>query len=76
MMKTKLKLTAVFEPVAEGGYIGYIEELAGINTQGDSLAEVKTNLIEALELVIETQRELSEQALSQKNVIREEIIIA
>lgn len=74
-MKTKLKLTAVFEPAEEGGYIGYIEEIAGINTQGDSLAEVKTNLIEALELVIETQRELSKKALSKKQVIREEITI-
>lgn len=75
-MKAKLKLTAVFEEVEEGGYIAFIEELPGVNSQGESLDEAKINLMEALELVLDTQRMLSEENLSSKNVIREPLHFA
>ncbi len=72
-MKTKLKLTAVFEEAEEGGYIGFVEELPGVNTQGESLEETKANLLEALDLVLDAQRELSEEGLINKKVIRESL---
>jgi len=72
-MKTKLKLTAVFQEAEEGGYIGFVEELPGVNTQGDSLEETKTNLLEALDMVLAAQRELSEVGLGNKKVIRESL---
>jgi predicted RNase H-like HicB family nuclease len=49
-MKTKMKLTAVFEEAEEGGYIAFIEELPGVNTQGETLDESKANLLEALDM--------------------------
>ena len=52
-MKANLKLTAVFEKQKEGGYIGYVEEISGVNTQGETLDEVRNNLVEALVLVLE-----------------------
>jgi predicted RNase H-like HicB family nuclease len=70
-MKTKMKLTAVFEEAEEGGYIAFIEELPGVNTQGETLEESKVNLLEALELVLKSQRELSEKELSNRKVIKE-----
>ncbi len=45
------------EKVQEG-YIGYIPELPGANSQGSSIEEVKTNLFEAVELVLEANRYL------------------
>ena len=51
------KLTAVFEKSSQG-YIGYVEELPGANTQGATLEETKMNLIEAIQLVIEANRQL------------------
>lgn len=54
------QLTAVFEK-SEYGYIGYIEELPGANTQGKTLAETRQNLIEAVALVLQANRELAEQ---------------
>lgn len=42
-MKTNTKLTAVFEK-AEGGYVAYVKEISGINTQGDTMEEAKENL--------------------------------
>jgi len=44
-MKTKLKLTAVFEEAEEGGYIGFVEELPGVNTQGETLEQAKIKFI-------------------------------
>ncbi|HXH50320.1 MAG TPA: type II toxin-antitoxin system HicB family antitoxin [Terriglobia bacterium] len=40
-------------------YVAYIEEIPGVNTQGKTLAEVRENLREALQLVLEANRELS-----------------
>jgi predicted RNase H-like HicB family nuclease len=53
----KLTLTAVFQKVAEG-YIGFVEELPGANTQGSTLEEARTNLLEAILLVLEANRAL------------------
>ena len=72
-MKANLKLTAVFEQQKEGGYIGYVEEIAGVNTQGETLDETRSNLVEALVLVIDTHRQLIEESLKGKDVIRENI---
>ena len=52
-------MTAVFEPCNEGGYISYIREIPGINTQGETLDEAKGNLAEAVNLVFEERRATS-----------------
>ena len=65
-----MKLTAVFEQVPEG-YIGFVEELPGANTQGTTLEETRSNLREAVELVLEANRVLSEESLDGRPVIRE-----
>ena len=54
----KMQLTAVFIKVPEG-YVGYVEELPGANTQGDTLEEARENLREAMEMVLEVNRELA-----------------
>jgi len=63
-------LTAVFEKVPLG-YIGFVEELPGANTQGATLEEARTNLAEAVQLVLEANRALAEEAMRGKDVIRE-----
>ena len=67
----QLEFTAVFKEVAEGGYIGFLEELPGTNTQGETLDEVRANLREAAALIIETNRALAEEGLGEGAVIRE-----
>jgi predicted RNase H-like HicB family nuclease len=66
----KEQLTAVFQQVPEG-YIAFVEELPGANTQGDTLEEARTNLQEAVQLVLESNRALAEETLRNKIVIRE-----
>ena len=58
-----MKLTAVFQKVP-GGYIGFVEELPGANTQGRTLAETRRNLSEAGELVLDANRVLAEESLA------------
>jgi predicted RNase H-like HicB family nuclease len=69
-----VKLTAVFQKVAEG-YIGFVEELPGANTQGTTLEEARANLAEAVELVLEANRILSEESIKGQNVIREPLLL-
>ena len=65
-----MNLTAVFEKVAEG-YIAFVEELPGANAQGRTLDEARENLREAVELVVEANRQVSEELIRGKSVIRE-----
>jgi predicted RNase H-like HicB family nuclease len=58
----QLKLTKVFQKVPEG-YIGFVEELPGANTQGNTLEEARSNLEEAIELVLEANRLLADAPL-------------
>ncbi|MGH2458689.1 MAG: type II toxin-antitoxin system HicB family antitoxin [Chloroflexota bacterium] len=66
--------TGVFEKAGDW-YIGYVEELPGANTQGKTLQEARENLREAIELVLLANRQLAEQALAGKDVVREEITV-
>jgi predicted RNase H-like HicB family nuclease len=56
----QMKLTAVYMKVAEG-YIAFVEELPGANTQGETLEEARANLEEAVVMILEANREFSEQ---------------
>ena len=70
----QLEFTAVFQPVAEG-FIGFIEELPGANTQGATLDEARENLREAVRLTMETNRALAEESIRGAAVIREALAI-
>ena len=65
------KLTAVFQK-SPYGYIGYVEELPGANTQGNTLEETKRNLIEAVQLVLQANRQIAEEDLKGVEIIKEE----
>ena len=66
----QINLTAVFQKVPLG-YIGFVQELPGANTQGATLEETRTNLQEAILLVLEANRILAEESLAGQIVIRE-----
>lgn len=71
----QIKLTAVFQKVPEG-YIGFVEELPGANTQGNTLEDARSNLEEAVQLVLEANRELAEESLRGQDVIKESLPIS
>ena len=69
-----LQFTAVFRRVPEG-YIAFVEELPGANTQGATLEEARANLQEAVTLVLEANRTLTQEATSGADVIREPLTV-
>ena len=54
-----IEMTAVFEPCDEGGFIAYVQEIPGLNTQGETIEEAKENLSDVVNLVFEEKRETS-----------------
>ncbi len=66
----QLELTAVYRKVPEG-YVAFVEELPGANSQGETLEAARVNLREAVGLVLEANRVLAEEELGAADVIRE-----
>jgi len=66
-----MTFTAVFEPAEEGGYIAFVEELPGANTQGETLEEARENLAEAVAMILEANRDAAEREIAGRTVIRE-----
>jgi predicted RNase H-like HicB family nuclease len=65
-----MTLTAIYMQVPEG-YVAFIEELPGANTQGATLEETRENLQGAVALVLEANRELTEESLAGQSFVRE-----
>ena len=71
--------TAIFEKHEEW-WVAYVEELPGAQTQGKTLEEARENLKEAVQLVIECNREiaekdLAERDLSSENVVKDDLLV-
>ncbi len=71
---TDLKLKAIYEKAEEGGYICYVTELQGANTQGETMEEVRENLKEAVSLLLECYREEAEKNLTD-SALKEDLIL-
>jgi predicted RNase H-like HicB family nuclease len=70
-----MSFTAVFLRAPEG-YVGFVEELPGANTQGATLAEARRNLRQAILLVLQTNKRISAKSIARKHVIRERIEVS
>jgi len=68
-----MNFTAVYIEVPEG-YIAFVEELPGANSQGATLDEARANLQEAVSMVLETNRELAERSIAGQTVTREPFV--
>ena len=63
-----ITLTAVYRKVPEG-YIGYVEELPGANSQGATIDETRENLKEAVDLVIEANHVLASERAEDEGIL-------
>ncbi len=64
------------KPAAEGGYTCWVEEIPAAISEGETLEEAETNLMDALKLVLECQCELSDQTRSLQSVKRTLVLAA
>jgi predicted RNase H-like HicB family nuclease len=73
-----LTLSAVYEEVPEsegGGFVAYAEELPGAISEGNTLEEARENLRDAIEILLEANRELASRTHKGKKVAREKITV-
>ena len=68
-----MKLTAAYKQVGDW-WAAWVEEIPGVNTQGKTLDEARENLKDALQMVLEANRELAEK--EHEPTRREELVIA
>ena len=54
------------------GYVGFVEELPGVNSHGQTIEEARSRLHKLAEVVFDEERSQSEQLLAGKDVIREQ----
>ena len=69
------QFTAIYKKSGKW-YLGWIEEIPGVNTQGRTLKETKENLKEAILLILETNRILNRKETSKGRVIREPLSVS
>jgi predicted RNase H-like HicB family nuclease len=69
-----LVLTVVFRQFPDG-YAAFVEELPGANSQGATLDEARSNLMEAIAMVLQANRDLAEEELQGQQVIRERLLL-
>ncbi len=70
----KRQFTAVYKKSGKW-YLGWVEEVPGVNTQGKTLKETKENLKEALLLILETNRLVNKRQTVKGKTIREPVSI-
>ena len=70
-----MKVTAIIEKSNDGWFVGQIKEMPAALSQGKTIEELKLNLLDALKLLMETNKMTTEIEYRGKAVIREELIL-
>lgn len=65
----KQRYHTIIRPESNGWYVGWVEEVPGAITQGQSLEECRAHLREALELILETHRDEARLGLSDECIL-------
>jgi len=75
MNQPEVSFTAVFLK-GEHGYTGFVEELPGVNSHGQTIEEARDNLRLQAVVVFDEERAQSEELLEGKDVVREEFRVS
>lgn len=70
------KFTAIIEKGDDGWYVGQIEEVPEAISQGKTIAELKENLIDALQMILDLKREAVNQQFEGRKIIKRKIELA
>ncbi|MEO8887263.1 MAG: type II toxin-antitoxin system HicB family antitoxin [Mucilaginibacter sp.] len=70
-----MKFTAIIEQGENGWYVGQVEEVPAAMSQGKSIEELKENLIDALRLVLDANKQITEKEYLGKSTIKEELVL-
>jgi len=68
--------TAIFKKQSNGTYFAQCEQIPAAMTQGSTIDEAKENLKDAIQLVLEDERDNFRNSHQEENIIRGEIVMA
>ena len=74
MDRATIAFTAVYLKAAHG-YVGFVEELPGVNSHGRTIVEARVNLQRLAKIVFDEERAQAEELLRGKEVVREDFVI-
>jgi len=74
MDRAMIAFTAVYLK-SPHGYVGFVEELPGVNSQGRTIDEARANLQRLAAIVFDEERAQAEELLTGKEVVREEFFV-
>lgn len=74
MQRPTIAFTAVYLK-SRDGYIGFVEELPGVNSQGRTIDEARLNLQHLAAIVFDEERAQAEEMLKGKEVVREDFLV-
>jgi len=72
----KMNYTAIIEKSEDGYYVGQVQEMPEAIAQGKTIDELKQNLLDALQLVIDYQREQTINQYKGRKIIRRKLILS
>jgi len=75
-MKPNFTLTAIIEKSDDGWYVGQLEEMPEVLSQGKTVKELLSNLKDALSLILEDRKEDILKSYSGRKFIRRKVSIA
>ena len=62
-----MKYTLIIQEAEDGGYIGYVPEIPGANTQGETEDEVRQNIKDALQVLLSARADMALEELQKSN---------
>ncbi|MDR3696410.1 type II toxin-antitoxin system HicB family antitoxin [Mucilaginibacter sp.] len=68
-----MKFTAIIEKGENGWLVGQVEEVPAAMSQGKTIDELKENLLDALRMILDTNKEITEKEYLGKTTIKEEL---
>ena len=75
MDRPVISLTAVYLK-SPHGYVGFIEELPGVNSHGQTIEEARTNLRSLASMIFDLERAQAKELLEGKDVVREDFTVS
>ena len=72
----KRSYTVIYEADPEGGFVASVPALPGCYSQGDNLEDTKKNIIEAIELYLETLQDENLAPPVEKSILQGKVEVA
>jgi predicted RNase H-like HicB family nuclease len=74
-MKNHLTLNAIIEKSEDGWYVGQLEEMPEVLSQGRTVRELLSNLKDALNMILEDRKENILKSYSGKKIMRRKVTV-